>query len=128
MLHDPNETNDISFPTLSDYRARWFGIFVLLTLATIFVVAFRVANPHKPSINWPKERSDQVAELRVLSTNGQKPVNAAYLEEVLKAYKLEPCVIGEKYGAYCQDGTWTYDSDAEACTDQGGVKEWITCR
>jgi peptide/nickel transport system permease protein len=53
--------------------------FIVLLLATFVIYSILIITPGGPR--------DQVAELRALS--GPKPVNAAYLEALLKAYKLD---------------------------------------
>ena len=79
---------------------------------------------HHPQIVYPP---GALIELR----SGPRPVNEEYLKELLRAYRLGPaptCVVGKKYGAVCQDGEVTFDGSEGACSDNGGVKEWIECR
>jgi len=52
-----------------------------LVLATFVIYSILVITPGGPA--------DQVAEAIALGKNGAKPVNAAYLDNVMKAYKLD---------------------------------------
>ena len=54
---------------------------IVLVLATFVIYSILVITPGGPA--------DQVAELKALSSSGSKPVNAAYLENLLKSYKLD---------------------------------------
>lgn len=81
---------------------------------------------HRPQIVYPPEA---LVELR---SNGSH-VDPKLLKELIQAYNLEKaqqptCVVGKKYGAVCQDGEVTFDGSEGACSDNGGVKEWIECR
>jgi peptide/nickel transport system permease protein len=59
---------------------RFIQGFIVLVLATFVIYSILVVTPGGPA--------DQVAELKALS-GSTRPVNAAYLENVLKAYKLD---------------------------------------
>lgn len=81
---------------------------------------------HRPQIVYPPEA---LVELR----SGPRPIDEKLLNELLRAYNLEKaqqptCVVGTKYGALCRDGDVTYDGSEGACSDNGGVKQWIECR
>jgi hypothetical protein len=80
---------------------------------------------HHPQIVYPPEA---LVELR----QGERPVNEEYLRELLRTYRRDhpspTCIVGKKYGALCQDGEVTFDGSEDACSDNGGVKEWIKCR
>ena len=107
-------------PTISDFRMRWFSIVVVLVMTLVMIGAVMIANPHHPQVQWPES---EYAELR---SSGSHPVSAEFLQELIKAYPT--CVVGEKYGAICQDGEVSHDPGPDACSDNGGVKEWITCK
>lgn len=79
---------------------------------------------HRPQIVYPPEA---LVELR----SRDRPVDEKLLKALLRAYHLDPaptCIVGKKYGAVCQDGEVTFDGSEDACSDNGGVKEWIECR
>ncbi|MEO5953617.1 MAG: ABC transporter permease [Chloroflexia bacterium] len=54
---------------------------IVLVLATFVIYSILVITPGGPA--------DQVAEALALGKNGAKPVNQAYLDNVIKAYKLD---------------------------------------
>jgi hypothetical protein len=89
-------------------------------MTVVMVGAVVIANPHHPRVQWPD------SERATLRYTGAKPIDADSLEQLLKA--LPTCVVGEKYGAICEDGEVSHDPVPDACVDNGGVKEWITCK
>lgn len=111
--------------TMSDYHGRWFGILITIILSAVFVGAIMRANPHHPEVVWP-DADRSIAEIRY---TGSKPVDPDYLDKLLKAYKLdEACIVGKKYGAVCEDGAVIHNADPDVCANNGGVKEWVTCK
>ena len=73
-------------------------------------------------------------EYLYVDKTGNRPVSDEMLKTLVKAYGLEDCQVGGKYGALCQDGTLEQtqllreNQLDEVCSQHGGVKEWIECR
>jgi len=95
------------------------AVVVVLTFYLVAIVT------HCPQLVYPPG-VDPVAELR--ATGDMPSVNRTLLNRLVKAYEIDPCTVGKKYGALCQDGEVIYDGSEGACSDHGGVKQWIECR
>lgn len=106
----------------SDWRGRLrFIILVGLVCLALGVAAQMFVNlNHHPQLIIPPE-----ARLALDPTNHPQ-LSKKFVEELLRA--MPTCVVGQKYGAVCQDGTVTYDHSDDPCSEHGGVKTWIECR
>lgn len=92
----------------------------ILTAATLLYTA----SDHRPQIVFPPEARAGLS----ITTTGKPPISADLLKRLIEKYDLDPCVIGTKYGAVCEDGEVTFSHGEDVCSDHGGVKEWIECR
>jgi hypothetical protein len=106
---------------------------LVVWVACVCLFGIYTALTYKPHLVYPPGYGDeapgQLLQLQMPSGEGYKPVSKELIDRLIKAYGLDAtCTIGKKYGAVCQDGVLTYDRDASACSDHGGVRDWVVCR
>jgi hypothetical protein len=106
-------------------------------VAALFAAILAYANlNHVPQVVYPPGMNP-INKLESSSANN-KPINPTLIAYYTNLYSDEmtalaktpqpTCVVGKKYGALCQDGEITYDTDPAACAEHSGVKEWAECR
>jgi hypothetical protein len=108
---------------------------VLAVVVGLMIVVSEVARP--PRLVYPASVQATIEaglEDWNLRQSDNRPISNQMLKELLKAYGLEDCLVGGKYGALCEDGTFTRtgllreDLLDAVCSQHGGVREWIECR
>lgn len=112
------------------------GIVIVGIVWLMVIVSERAGRP--PRLVYPasvQATMDARMETLKIDRSGNRPVSDEMLKSLVKAYGLEDCQVGRKYGALCQDGTveqqarpFEEDQLGQLCSEHGGVKEWIECR
>ena len=110
------------------------GLVLVVVIGLMIVVS---ESPQPPRLVYPasvQATMETGMEYLNVEQSGNRPISDEMLKDLLKAYGLEDCQVGGKYGALCQDGTYTRtgllraDQLDAVCSQHGGVKEWIECR
>jgi hypothetical protein len=107
---------------------------VVVVAALTVIVAERARPSHLVYPASVQATMEAGMEYLYVDKTGNRPVSDEMLKTLVKAYGLEDCQVGGKYGALCQDGTLEQtqllreDQLDEMCSQHGGVKEWIECR
>jgi hypothetical protein len=77
----------------------------------------------------PEHHPQLVIPTDVPSLSTQMPrIRPEDLSRIATALPIPTCTVGKKYGAVCQDGTWSLDTSEETCSGHGGVRAWIECQ
>jgi hypothetical protein len=103
-------------------RLKLFLAFFVVLAVLVGAVQLYAYLTYRPQLVYPPGYE---AALRAMPK-----VDPQLVDYYVKLYGLDtkPCTVGKKYGALCQDGKISLFGSADACKDDGGVKEWVECR